>query len=199
LVGRAQARWAEDVALAFRAVLQSALALVTTVPLVGRRPFPLDQEHALELRQVRAPLGRDRRFDLRLALGYRLEQTGRRDWSVRTTGYSYWLYEQGGQELMLYQWHQGGPSPVTTPHLHLSALGHAALPDALRDRFAPLSHAHFPTGFVTVAELIDIAIADLGVEPLEGDRAMRRARLLAAQQAQAESFGLDLPTHFSPH
>mgnify|MGYP000383179358 CR=1 FL=1 len=125
MAGRATAAKAAAAYEAFREPLQAALACLTRATLSGRSPFPLEREHPLELSEVPTPLGRDRGLFLRFAYRYRLAAVTDEDRSEgRTTGYSYWLLDRHGHELLLYQWVPDGPSPVRTPHLHVRALAH---------------------------------------------------------------------------
>ena len=82
-----------------------------------------------------------------------------RRWSVAIVGYDYSLRERDGVEVLAYHWHPTGPSPVTAPHLHVGG------------RTAPvdLSKVRLPTGPVSLAAVVRMTIADLGVEPLRPD------------------------------
>jgi hypothetical protein len=60
-----------------------------------------------------------------------------------------------------YQWHPGGRSPVTWPHLHLGAGAEVGRTE--------LASAHLPTGRVSIEEVLRLAITELGVEPLRDD------------------------------
>src|SRR5688572_24850290 len=53
--------------------------------------------------------------------------------------YRYVLFDENGSEILAYHWHPTGASPVTTPHLHVSA----------RRGDLDLSPAHLPTGVVS--------------------------------------------------
>jgi hypothetical protein len=75
-----------------------------------------------------------------LSLGLRQNYTivewegARGPWKVKTFAYSYVLLT-GEDELLAFHWHPRGPSPVTTPHLHV---GRGADP-ATRSCSAPTS------------------------------------------------------------
>ncbi|MGH2562184.1 MAG: hypothetical protein ACRDJH_24250 [Thermomicrobiales bacterium] len=90
-----------------------------------------------------------------------------RSWTVRTSSYSYWVYDTDGTELVTYQWEPAGRSPVKTPHVHIGkALGSGDIPEPVRRRFARLAAAHLPTGLIPVTDILRSAIRDFGVEPL---------------------------------
>ena len=92
---------------------------------------------------------------------YRVEsdQGPSRNWRATTAGYAYSLRDGDGTEFLAYHWHPTGNSPITYPHLHI---GTATTP-------LDLSRAHLPTGPVTLAAVVRLAIADLGVAPLRPD------------------------------
>ena len=90
---------------------------------------------------------------------FRIHAHGPRAWVVETVGYEYKFDDRDHHEIVAYHWHPTGISAVTFPHLHVDTRGW---------RFE-LSKAHFPTGRVTLAEVVRFAIADLGVEPLRPD------------------------------
>jgi len=182
LNGKAQNRQARQAFASFRDGLQDALACVWSAWLVSPGPFPLGRDHPLDVSSPRAELGRDRRFSMRFALRYRLVTTGNGTWSVETTAYSYWLEDEDQQELLLFQWVPNGSSPVRSPHLHIGALAHRSLPPDLRQRFGLLAGAHLPTGYITVAEVLAMAIRDLGIEALRDDYEGRLAHADAVQR-----------------
>jgi len=84
----------------------------------------------------------------------------RRSWKVRTTGYMFQL-RVGERELIAYHWHQRGLSPHTVPHVHLGP--------AAEIGFVDLARAHLPTGRICLADVLRLAIRDLGVEPRRDD------------------------------
>lgn len=78
---------------------------------------------------------------------------------IVTQSYRYTLLTTGETEVFAYHWHPVGHSPVTTPHLHVTA----------RRNATDLSKTHFPTGIVSLAEVIRCLIAEFGVAPLRPD------------------------------
>lgn len=90
-----------------------------------------------------------------------VELEGRgRSWTVRTVGYVYRLVA-GGRELVAYHWHPRGRSPHTFPHMHLGP--------AAEIGFTDIGRAHLPTGRIGLADVLRLAIRDLGVEPRRDD------------------------------
>jgi hypothetical protein len=86
-------------------------------------------------------------------------------WSAAIAGYWYELSYADERELLAYHWHPGGVSPITWPHLHVSA------PVAPID----LTRGHLPTGPVSLPAVLRCAIGDLGVRPSRRDWAAVRA------------------------
>ena len=126
-----------------RAVLCVAQAQVVAGP-----------SHAM-IRPALARMGRERGLSLAIDLFYEAVPAadGSRRWRVVTTGYRYTLRDGEERELVSYQWHPRGPSPVTTPYLHLG--------NRLVRPGVPFGGVHLPTGFVTLAEereSVDLAI-----------------------------------------
>ena len=75
--------------------------------------------------------------------------------------YRYHLSLRNGPELLPFHWHPEDFNPVKIPHLHLSA--------GAQVRFLALAGAHIPTGLVTLQDVLQFAIEDLGVVPLRRD------------------------------
>ena len=72
----------------------------------------------------------------------------------------YKLEDLQGREIFAYHWPSTGPSPITTPHLHLGAASQVV---------APMTNAHFPTGSISLPDLVRLLIRDLAVPPLRPD------------------------------
>jgi hypothetical protein len=81
-------------------------------------------------------------------------------WVVHIAGYAFTFYSGADEPLLAYHWHPEGRSPVTIPHLHLGA---SAVTPPL------LATAHLTTGPVTLVDMADLAIRELGVQPLRSD------------------------------
>ena len=104
-------------------------------------------------------LGRFGALGLGLRHWYVVERLADTGWSVRTTGYGYTLLHGMELEFIACHWHPAARRAVTYPHLHV---GGVTLP-------VNLSKAHLATGHVTLAAVVRMAIAELGVEPLRRD------------------------------
>jgi len=110
-----------------------------------------------------APLAGPGRLRLRLVHHYRIIETAdeRGPWRVSTGGYFYSLDDPDNREIIAYQWHPEGRSPMQFPHLHLGSGAGCRRED--------LAAAHCPTGRISVEEFLRFAIVDLHVEPLRPD------------------------------
>lgn len=78
-------------------------------------------------------------------------------YKVKSTAYFYSLEEDGGKEILTYQWH-----PTKTcmfPHIHLgssSKLGSKTL-----------NKLHIPTGRIALEQVLRLAVEELGVKPIK--------------------------------
>lgn len=144
--------------------LQLALSCVTSEVLRAGGYHVADEPHALTLeRGLPVRLRGEGRLSLTLDHHFRIvEDPGARGpYKCSTTSYLYGLDDPDGREVLSYQWHPGGRSPVTWPHLHLGAAAEVGRSE--------LARAHLPTGRVSIEELLRLAITELGVEPLRDD------------------------------
>jgi len=82
-----------------------------------------------------------------------------RSWVVDVQAYEYVLLDRAFGEIVAYHWHPSGPSRVTHPHLHIGG----------RTSPTDLSKVHLTTGRVSLADVVSMAIVELGVEPLRPD------------------------------
>lgn len=142
--------------------LQRAVTCVTQAVLVERtRPTRLGGARSVTLSdgvaRLRGPshlaLAVLHAFDVKALPG------ARSSWRAQSVGYAYEFQHRDGRTLLAYHWHPIGPSPITTPHLHLGGTVTGI----------DLSKAHLPTGSVTLQDVLRFAILDLGVEPLRDD------------------------------
>jgi hypothetical protein len=137
------------------------------VPVLSPRGHDPDapNAHSLAIAEVPPPRLKSPDEPLYLAVAhfYRIvEEPGPRGpWRVKTAGYSYIIHGAEGRELYAFQWQPHGPSPVTTPHLHLGS--------GLGTGNPQLPKKHIPTGRISLEEVIRMAIRELGVEPLRDD------------------------------
>lgn len=104
-------------------------------------------------------------------------------WRATTAAYEYRVLDARETELLVYHWQPGaiarGPD---FPHLHVSAALTARTPASVAQRF-PLDKRHVPTGFVTLADVVRLLIAEFGIAErrrdwparlTRADRALRR-------------------------
>lgn len=92
---------------------------------------------------------------------------------ARSSLYRYQVYDLEGRELLLYHWHPDGLSGVRAPHLHVACAPHISLPRprTTEPRQIDTGKLHLPTNHVTLEDVIELLIRDLGVEPRPGFRA----------------------------
>lgn len=112
-------------------------------------------------------------LDVRIALTYVVEVVGVQEFAVRTTRYQYLVSDIAGQELVIYDWHPIGRSPITTPHLHIPAARAVVLAQQessprARSR-THLGALHFPTGAIGTAAVVKMLIREFGVDPVRPD------------------------------
>lgn len=187
---------ARDAYEAFRQPVQACLSCFMRETLIRQHASKPDMMTLRLTGGGPIPLGRRSSVKLLIALRSRTDSHG--DGHLLTVAYSYWLFDRAGNELMLFQWDPDGSSRVTSPHLHIRALtrlNDANLPDepSAKLLMQRLARAHVPTGHITLAQVLRMAIDDLGVEPLESDEAKMRQRLAAADAVLRASLGWDEP------
>lgn len=100
----------------------------------------------------------------------------RRPQRVEVISYFYQLSTQTGGEIIAFHWAPAttDPDTVTFPHLHI---GSAIVSGQTTIRPRDLHKAHVPTGIVSLAAVVRLAIAEFGVVPLrtDWDRVFRAA------------------------
>lgn len=112
-------------------------------------------------------------LDVHITVNYVVEIVGVQAFAARTTSYQYVVSDIAGQELVIYDWHPSGRSPVTAPHLHLPASRSVVL--AQREgspRAGVRTHLgalHFPTGHTGTATFVDMLIREFDVDPVRPD------------------------------
>jgi hypothetical protein len=94
-----------------------------------------------------------------VSLSYDVVQRHDRLWDAEISGWRYRIDRADGRELFAYHWHPVGRSHETRPHLHISG----------RTDPAELGDAHFPTGPITLADVVRLLIADFQVRPRRAD------------------------------
>lgn len=110
---------------------------------------------------------------LSVALRYIIEPTGIRGFSGYPTRYQYRVLDISGQELVIYDWHPIGVSPVTTPHLHVPAAASVVLSQRAgtprADARTHLGSLHLPTGPISLADVVRMLITEFRVDPIRSD------------------------------
>jgi len=159
--------------------LQRAISCVTKAVLNVRGGYyPSPDPHPLALGDgAPVTISSDPPLLLTVLQNYRVvEFEGPRGpWKVSIVSYFYSLEDREGREV-LYHWHPQGASTVTFPHLHVRAGGRLGRTD--------ISQVHFPTGRVSLEDVLRLAILELGVKPERTDW----AELLDSTQAAYEEW-----------
>ncbi len=102
-----------------------------------------------------------------------VEVTSVQAFAALTTSYRYLVRDIAGQDLVAYEWHPTGSSPILTPHLHIPAA--RAVVMAQRDgspRAGARTHLgalHFPTGHTGSETIVDVLIREFRVDPIRSD------------------------------
>lgn len=72
-----------------------------------------------------------------------------------------------------YDWHPSGASPVTTPHLHVSAARSIVLKQRagsqLTGQKTYLGNLHLPTARIFLEDLVELLIREFSVDPLSNN------------------------------
>jgi hypothetical protein len=99
-------------------------------------------------------------------------------WLVQIMAYQYTLLDQDQREILTFHLHPEGLSHVTTPHVHLGPGAGQLRPE--------LTRAHVPTGPVTLAAVVRLAIVEFSVGPLRSDwdATVRRAEQVLVPDAR---------------
>ena len=94
--------------------------------------------------------------------------------AVRASYYSYGVLDGEEREILAYQWHPDGPSPVRFPHLHATAAPAILLAERAAPRSEPRSVAlgrmHLRTGPVILEDVVELLITEFDVAPRRRDR-----------------------------
>lgn len=86
--------------------------------------------------------------------------------AIIVIGYGYTFEHPDDGELVSFQWHPGGESDVDFPHVHI---GPAMSRRDSAVRPGEAHKIHVPTGEVSLADVVRLAITELEVEPRRGD------------------------------
>ncbi len=169
------ARTARAAVRVFADAYQLALSCLTLGQFNVEGYRPIDFPYRADLQRGRsAPLA-NVALTLIVVLRYQTVQEGATRWAVRIAGYHYELQDRDGRELVAYHWHPHGAGPVTWPHVHLGP--------AVGDLWRPATHAHFPTGQVTIEDIVRLAIREFGATPRRADWEAVLQRTRAAHEA----------------
>jgi hypothetical protein len=89
------------------------------------------------------------------------ERTGQ----LTTASYFYSLLDHSSRELMAFHWHPASErSLIGFPHLHVSAALRGMAPNG-DVAILPLDKVHVPTGHLSLADVVRLLVAELGVRP----------------------------------
>lgn len=132
--------------------------------LVGTNGYEPSQKHVLSPNGGApvAVLAGGRRLALASLFVYRLEEgKGERGpWKVSTLAYYHSLEDEDGREIVAYQWHPEQGS-IDFPHLHIGTGVGASL--------GSVHKYHFPTGRVSLEDVLRLAIREFQVQPVRAD------------------------------
>lgn len=109
-----------------------------------------------------------------ITLNYVVELVGVQAFVARVARYQFLLGDIGGRELVIYDWHPTGPSPVTTPHLHVPAAGAVTLaqrsgtPRADARTYLGSLHS-LPTGQIRLTMIVERLIREFRADPVRPD------------------------------
>jgi hypothetical protein len=129
--------------------------------------LPISREPGVELlgnRPNPAPLRSDLGLSLVMNYTFQLEDRPRGGPKVVTWGYIYKVHgpsptgEPLGPELFSYHYHPRDPASPAFPHLHVRCAPVAGV---------SVARAHFPTGFIELADVLRLLVRDFEVRPRE--------------------------------
>lgn len=175
----------EAAVAAFLQRIRSTLGCVTRVTAVASPPIPgrprgvtvyaagQDEPSQLRLRTH----GGHGDVILRLAHEFTTQRISRVHtrglYEVSNSFYLYEILDLEENEIVVYHWHPIGASPITTPHLHVSAAGAIVLKQRAGSRLAgrktQLGRFHLPTGDIQLEDIVELLIREFAVEPLRPD------------------------------
>lgn len=94
------------------------------------------------------------------------DQAAPESWSPIVVGYAYVVETDTRGEVVAYHWHTETPHTPHVPHVHI---GPALIGTDGAVRRGDAHKIHFPTGIVSLASFINLAITEFGVEPRRSD------------------------------
>lgn len=152
-----------DAFYAFQRPLQQDLSCVTNDILVTSKGGRHDVDVIHSLTAADGPVlitGDGHQLDI--GLQYSIIKTGdsgKMAYRCTTKAYAYAILDAENHPLFAWHWHPFGNSSYYEPHAH---------PFAIDPRLLP-SRAHFPTGRISLEQVIRFAIDQLKVEPVRND------------------------------
>lgn len=104
-----------------------------------------------------------RRLGLASQFYYRVEKAEGESgpWKVTTEAYQHALEDEDGREIIAYHWHPERGSAYNYPHLHIGTGIGASLGE--------IHKRHFPTGRVSLEDVLRLVIKEFGAEPARAD------------------------------
>lgn len=161
MTGRTEPEAAQN----FHEALQTAVSCITDSIISIRGGYHVSvRPHRLTLGPDEfVRLGGEGRLSLSVILFYRIIESSDpgAQWRIITTTYFYTFADDASQEVIAYHWHPNGRGFVNYPHLHMEAGAQVGRSD--------IASAHLPTGWVTLNDVIRLAITELGVTPRRED------------------------------
>ncbi len=159
--------------------LQKAFSCVTDAVLTVRGGCDVGRLHAVSIgtEPGHAKLRGPRPLILEIVHHYRVveDDTIRGPYKVSTSGYVYELKIPEGPRVVAYRWHPSEPGGPPFPHMHV---GPGTGAEKAFDR------SHFPTGRISLEQVLRLAITDFDVET----RRVDWADVLDASQADYEEW-----------
>jgi hypothetical protein len=157
-------RQVRDAVERHRSAAQRAIGCVSTATLIVRQAV---SNHA-HLRPVVLNNGEPAALnnDVLIRVTYVIDTSTVVGTGISVVGYGYTLLHDSGAEIVSYQWHPRTPESVPFPHVHF---GPASVRPDSAVRPGDLHKVHFPTGYVSLEEVIRLAIVEFGVNPRRGD------------------------------
>ncbi|MBB5785996.1 hypothetical protein [Jiangella mangrovi] len=155
---------------AFLEPLQKALSCITNEPLIGRENSrKTGGKRTLTFPGDPAGLGGSGGLALTVSFEYEIYKTGdtgKMKYRCRTHGYKHQIVTDEFAEVILFHWHPGEAEDRAglpqRPHIHMGTELLAA--DGRLTR-----RNHLPSGRVSLEDVVEFAITDLGVTPLRDD------------------------------
>lgn len=181
----------------FQDVIQRAVSCITDSVVSVHGGYHVAVEpHSLTLGPVNpVRLGGEGRLSFSIILHYRIVENVSPSelWRIVTTGYFYTFTDAASHEVIAYHWHPNGRSFIECPHLHLESGAQVGRRD--------IANAHLPIGWVTLNDVIQLAVTELGVTPRREDwrDVLKETRGMMAVWARRDvpAERLDPPEHIA--